>query len=311
MARIIFMGTPEFAATILEGLVVHHEVLAAVTQPDQRGGRGRKALLPPPVKVAAMAHGVPVMQPKSLRRESAIAALRELRPDVIVVAAFGQILRPAVLALPPHGCLNVHASLLPRHRGAAPVAAAILAGDAETGVTIMLMDEGVDTGAILAQRAVSIAPTDTTGTLTARLAATGRDLLLETLPRWLVGEVAPQPQDEARATYAPPLTREDGRIDWTRPAVEIARMVRAFDPWPGAHTTVSGNILKIIQARALPDWRGDATPGTVVRAPEGLAVATGEGALLLEIVQPAGKRPMTCQAYACGQRDLVGTVLSS
>lgn len=311
MARIVFMGTPEFAATILEGLVAHHHVVAAVTQPDQRGGRGRKALLPPPVKVTAMAHGVPVMQPRSLRRESAVAVLRELRPDVIVVAAFGQILRPAVLALPPHGCLNVHASLLPRHRGAAPVAAAILVGDAETGVTIMLMDEGVDTGAILAQRAVRIAPTDTTGTLTARLAVMGRDLLLETLPRWLAGEIAPQPQDEARATYAPPLAREDGCIDWRRPAVEIARMVRAFDPWPGAYTMMGGNVLKIIQARSLPGWRGEAVPGTVVRVPEGLAVATGEGALLLESVQPAGKRPMTCRAYACGQRNLVGTVLSS
>jgi methionyl-tRNA formyltransferase len=309
MARLIFMGTPGFAVPILESLIQCHQVVALVTQPDQLGGRGRKQLLPPPTKEVALARGIPVLQPPRLNRPLVVAALKELRPGAIIVAAFGQILRRSVLELAPRGCINVHASLLPRYRGAAPIAAAILAGEAETGVTIMRMDEGIDTGDILALRALPIAPADTTATLTVRLARLGAELLIETLPGWLRGEIAPQPQDEALASYAPQIDKEDGRINWDRPAAQIVRLIRAYDPWPGAYTIYNGALLKILRARALPDWRGSSPPGQVVRLRESVAVATGQGILLLDEIQPAGKRAMTAQAYVSGQREFVGATL--
>lgn len=307
MARLVFMGTSAFAATILEALIPQHEVVALVTQPDQFGGRGRKQLLPPPTKELALAHGIAVLQPPRLRRPEAIAALRDLSPELIVVAAFGQILRRGVLELAPHGCINVHASLLPCYRGAAPIAAAILAGEAESGVTIMRMDEGIDTGDILSQRALPIAPDDTTAALTAKLARLGAELLIETLPRWLHGEITPQPQDEALASYAPQINKEDGRVNWAAPAAQIARMIRAYDPWPGAFTLYNGAPLKILRARALPGE--GAAPGRVLRLREGIAVSTGQGALLLEEIQPAGKRAMTAQAFLSGQREFLGATL--
>jgi methionyl-tRNA formyltransferase len=257
----------------------------------------------------ALAHGLPVLQPPSLRRPEAVAELRDLAPEVIVVAAFGQILRAEVLNIPPQGCLNVHASLLPKYRGAAPVAAAILAGEGETGVTIMLMDEGMDTGPILSQAACSISPQDTRGSLRVRLARLGADLMLDTLPRWLAGAIEPRPQDHSQATYCRIIAKEDGLIDWSQSAVEIWRRSRAYHPWPSTYTYWRGKLLKVLSAEALPRWSGEGEPGQVMVLDEGLAVATGEGALFLTEVQLAGKRAMNIEDFARGQRDFVGSVL--
>jgi len=266
------------------------------------------------VKVLAQARGLPVVQPASLRSPEAIAALQALRPDVIVVAAFGQILRPAVLDLPPFGCLNVHASLLPRWRGAAPIAAAILAGDETAGITIMRMDPGLDTGPILRQRALPIAPDDTSESLGEKLARLGADLLLDTLPDWLAGKIQLQPQDDALVTFAPQLEKEQGRIDWSEPADTLARRVRAFHPWPGTFTTWQGAPLRILRASAefSPALSGGegTLPGTVVATPEGPAVATGRGWLRLIEVQPAGKRPMPADAFVRGARGFLGSRLA-
>ena len=302
------MGTPEFAVPVFEGLADSHDLAGVVTQPDRPAGRGRR-LTPPPVKQAALARGVPLFQPRTLRTPEAVAQLETWEPEVIVVAAFGQILRQDVLDLPPHGCLNVHASLLPRWRGAAPIAAAILAGDERTGVTIMRMDPGLDTGHILAQQEERIQSDDTEATLASRLAGLGADLLIKTLPSYLAGELVPWPQPEEGATYAGQLRKEEGQLDWSLPAIELDRRVRAFTSWPGAFTTWHGRRLKILRTLPLPEWRGDAPPGTVLPLADGPAVATGEGALRLEEVQLAGKRPANIAAFLRGQRDFVGSLL--
>ena len=302
------MGTPDFAVPVLEALTGTHQVVGVVTQPDRPAGRGRR-LTPSPVKQVALNLGFPISQPRSLRTPEAVAQLAAWEPDVIVVAAFGQILKQEVLDLPPHGCLNVHASLLPRWRGAAPAPAAILAGDKVTGVTIMRMDAGLDTGPILAQREEPIQSDDTRETLEVRLARLGAAVLVETLPAYLAGDLPPQPQPAEGATYAGQLRKEDGQLDWSLPAVDLDRRVRAFTPWPGAFTTWQGRRLKVLRAAPLPDWRGNAPPGTALALADGLAVATGEGALHLEEVQLAGKRPADVAAFLRGQRDLVGSRL--
>ncbi len=304
------MGTPEFAVPALEALAGARslDVTGVITQPDRPSGRGRQ-LMPSPVKQAALERGLPLSQPHSLRTPEAMAQLATWQPDVIVVAAFGQILRQDVLDLPPHGCLNIHASLLPRWRGAAPVAAAILAGDDVTGVTIMRMDAGLDTGPILAQREEPIRPDDTRATLGERLAQMGAELLVETLPAYLAGNLLPRPQPEEGATYARQLRKEDGLLDWSRPADELARRVRAFTPWPGPFTTWRGRRLKVLRSAPLPAWRGETPPGTVIALADGVAVATGTGALRLEKVQLAGKRPMDSAIFIRGQRDFVGSRL--
>ena len=304
--RVIFMGTPEFAVPTLAMLTDRYEVVGVYTRPDKPAGRGQE-LVRSPVKEFALARGLPLYQPTTLRKPEAAAVLRALQPDVIVVAAFGLILPPEVLAVPPYGCLNVHASLLPRWRGAAPVAAAILAGDAETGCTIMRMDAGIDTGPILAQAALPIAPDDTTGSLTARLAHLGAELLAVTLPRWVAGEISPRPQDDARATYAPVIRKEEGRLHWARPADHLARQVRAYQPWPGAYTTWNGLWLKVLWAHA---EEGESPgPGRVVSRGEGAAVGTGAGLLVLDKVQLAGRRPMPIADFLRGARGFVGSVL--
>ena len=308
MSRVVFMGTPQFAVPTLEWLAKGYETVTVVTQPDRHSGRGRR-LRPPPVKRAALRLGLPVWQPRTLRTSEAVAHLRELAPEVMVVAAYGQILRPEVLEIPPRGCINIHASLLPRYRGAEPVAAAILAGEEKTGVTIMLMDERMDTGPILAQRSIPIALDDTRASLTEKLAHLGAELLLETLPRWLDGEIKPQPQDEALASRAPLLKKGDGEIDWSRPAVVIERMVRAYAPWPGTYTHWQGQRLKVLRARSLHQQEGEG--GWVMETPEGMAVVTGEGALLLEEVQLAGKRAMSAEEFVRGQREFIGAHLPS
>jgi len=302
------MGTPAFAVPTLEALGETYQVVGVVTQPDRRAGRGRKTR-PSPVKRAALSRDLPIFQSRSLCTPEALAQLADWEPDVIVVAAFGQLLTQDVLDLPPHGCLNVHASLLPRWRGAAPVAAAILAGDEVTGVTIMKMDAGLDTGPIVAQHKEPIRSNDTRATLGERLSQMGAELLVKTLPSYLVGELQPQPQQEEKATFAERLHKEDGQLDWTDSAVELDQRIRAFSPWPGTFTFWGGKRLKVIQATPLPDWQGDAAPGMVFDLENGAAVATGEGALRLEEVQLAGKRAMDVTAFLCGQCDFVGCQL--
>lgn len=305
VARIVFMGTPQFAVPILLALADHHQVVGVVAQPDRPAGRGRKVVISP-VKEVALARGLLPFQPRTLRAPEAVERLAAWNPDVIVVAAFGQILPPPVLELPPHGGLNVHASLLPRYRGAAPIPAAILAGDAMTGVTVMRMDEGMDTGPILAQAKWPIAPDDTAASLAARLAGLGAQLLIDTLPGWLSGEIQAQAQDAPSATYCSPMRKEDGHLDWTRPAVYLDRQVRACDPWPGAHTTWQGRRLKVLRAHPRPEWREDRVPGQVVGLKPGIGVVTGRGLLELLEVQLAGKKPMAAAPFARGQRDLIG-----
>jgi len=302
------MGTPDFAVPALEALDQAHQVVGVVTQPDRAVGRGQR-VEPPPVKQVALERELPLFQPESLWLPGVVTQLAAWEPDVIVVAAFGQILSQTVLDLPPHGCLNLHASLLPRWRGAAPIQAAILAGDEVTGVTIMRMDAGLDTGPILAQREERIRPDDTSATLAERLARQGAGLLLDALPPYLAGSLAFHPQPEAGVTYAEQLEKSDGLLDWSLPAVELDRQVRAFAPWPGAFTTWRGQRLKILRAAPLPDWRRDGPPGAMVALDDGVAVVTGAGVLRLEEVQLAGKRPMDIAPFLCGQRDCVGSRL--
>lgn len=301
--KIAFAGTPQFAAVALEALLHSpHRVVAVYTQPDRPAGRGRR-LTPSPVKVLAQTHHLPVLQPTTLRNDAVLRRLREHGADVLVVAAYGLILPREALDACPLGAVNIHASLLPRWRGAAPIQRAILAGDRETGVTLMQMDEGLDTGAILAERATPIGPRDTAATLHDRLARLGADLLVETLPALAAGRIEPRPQDETRATYADKLNKAEARIDWTRPADHIDRQVRAFDPWPVAHTTLDGQTLRIWRARPQP---GSAEPGTIVAAGrDGITVGTGEGLLILEEVQLPGKRRMAARDLA-NARDLTG-----
>jgi methionyl-tRNA formyltransferase len=321
--RMIFMGTPEFAVPSLRALAAlpGWEVVGVVTRQDKPAGRG-SAPQPPPVKVAALALGLPVLQPGSLRKPAAQQQLAALAPDLIVVAAFGQILPPAVLDLPPYGCLNVHASLLPRHRGASPIATAILEGDEETGNTIMLMDAGLDTGGWIAQFAFAIAPDDTTATLTKRLAEQGARLIAQVVPGWIAGHYAPAPQPEADATMTRLIRKEDGIIDWRHDAAMIDRQIRAYTPWPGTQTTWQGKPLKILAAHplaetdhALSDLDVTLPPGTVIAwgrgAEQRLAVICGEQSLLvLDMVQLPGKRAGAAADIARGQPALIGAVFS-
>jgi methionyl-tRNA formyltransferase len=281
--------------------------VGVATQPDRPAGRGR-ALVESPVKQVAVAAGVPVMQPRGYRKHpDAVAALRALTPDLLVVAAYGLILPPSILAIPRLGSLNVHASLLPRWRGAAPITFALLAGDSVTGVTIMLMDEGMDTGAILTTVEEAIQSDDTTGSLSERLARRGADLLAETLPRWVAGQIEPKPQPTEGVTLTCLVSKEDGRIDWNLAAVEIERGVRAYQPWPTAYTPWEGELLKVLKATVVP---GGGEPGTVQAVTGGVAVATGEGLLRLDEVQPAGRRPMPGCAFLNGAPSFIGTKLN-
>ncbi len=294
------MGSPDFALPTLQALAENYHIAGVITQPDRPAGRGRQ-LTPPPVKILASSLGLEVIQPEKLREPAAQEKLQAWAPDLIVVAAFGQILRRNVLELPRFGCLNVHASLLPRWRGAAPIQAAILHGDRVTGVTIMKMDAGIDTGAILSRREVAIEPSDTAGSLSARLAQAGAGLLIETLPAYLNGRLLPQPQDDSQATYAPMLKKEEGLLDFTQPAEALANRVRAFNPWPGAFTTWAGQPLKIHRARALHAPAAQPGQRSLI---EGLpAIATADGWLVLDEIQPAGKRPMSGREFLQGARQ--------
>lgn len=313
MTRVVFMGTPEFAVPSLLALYKEgYEVVGVLTKEDRPAGRGQK-IEESPVKLAARAHGLTIQQPHSLRPPAARAELAALAPDVIVVAAYGLILPQDVIGLPRFGCVNVHGSVLPRWRGAAPIAAAILAGDTEAGVSIMVMDAGVDTGPVLSATYLPIAADDTTGTLTARLADLGADLLLRTLPRWLSGKLTPQPQSVEGATYAARITKEDGEINWAEPVGLIERRVRAYQPWPSVYTTWNGHLLKVLRARA-EEGSGirNQEPGTIFAGKTASAgVATGSGVLWLEEVQLAGKRATPIGAFLQGARGFVGSRLPS
>jgi methionyl-tRNA formyltransferase len=301
--RIVFMGSPEFALPALRRLAAEYPISGVVTQPDRPAGRGRQPKAPP-VKLLAERLQLPVIQPERLKAPEAMAQLQAWQPELIVVAAFGQILRPAVLDLPPLGCINIHGSLLPRWRGAAPVQAAILNGDLTTGVTIMRMDTGVDTGPLLSQRSLPILPDDTAGSLGQRMAELGADLLLETLPAYLDGRCIPQAQDDSRATYAPMIKKEDGELDFSQPAESLARRVRAFNPWPGASMSWQGQALKIQAARAAQGRSRQ--PGRRLIENGQPAVETSDGVLVLEVVQPAGKKPMPGQDFLRGARQWAG-----
>ena len=307
------MGTPHFAVPGLRKLIETQDVVAVVTQPDRPAGRGRQ-LQASPVKIVAEAAGIPVYQPKSLRSQEAAGPLRQWQPDVIVVAAFGQILRPHVLALPPHGCLNVHASLLPRWRGASPIQHAILAGDAETGVSLMQMNEGLDTGPVFVQQLIAIQPDDTATSLHDRLAELGAAMLGLYLDDILAGRVAATSQRDDLATYAPLIKKEDGRIDWQKAATELERHVRAMTPWPGAFTTWQGQQLKIVEAQTVDVQQATGQPGLVVAYQESAyqesaVVLAKRGGLLLQQVQLAGKRATPVGDFLHGHPDFIGSKL--
>jgi methionyl-tRNA formyltransferase len=309
--RIVFMGSPEFAVPSLEKLVLEgYDVVAVYTQPDRPAGRGR-ALVPPPVKAAAMKMGLRVVQEESLRSPEALAALRSCRPEIIVICAFGQILTQALLDIPPFQCVNVHFSLLPRHRGASPVAAALLAGDAFTGVTVQLVRVKLDTGPVLARAAVAVSPHDSTGTLMAKLAVVGADLLAEALSGWRRGEIKPLPQDLSQSTYFKQIKKEEGQIDWSLPALTLQRRVRAFFPWPGCFTTWRGKQLKINAAEALPDLKSPGSGVVIALAGDdgGLGIGTGEGVLKVLQLQLASRRAVTAAEFLRGQRDFIGAKL--
>ena len=311
MANLIFMGSPQFAVPTLETLARDHTILAVFTQPNKPAGRGQQ-LTAVPVKQWVVAHGVPVHQPKSFRKEPQfVNVLRDLKPDVIVVAAYGLILPQAVLDVSSFGCVNVHGSILPRHRGAAPITSAILMGDAETGITIMKMDAGMDTGPMLSVARETIRPDDTTASLSERMSHLGARLMADTLPKYLSGEIVPQPQSEEGVTYSPKINKADAQIDWHTPAIEIERMVRAYIPWPGTQTMWDGQMLKVLKAevRAQGSEIRDQV-GLVVKLGNGsIGVMTGNGVLVLKEIQLAGRKAMKAEDFVRGQPKFVGAVL--
>ena len=299
--KVVFMGSPDFALPSLRTLAKNYQVVGVVTQPDRASGRGRSVKMPP-VKTLALELGIPVMQPEKMRAPEAMEQLSRWKPDLIVVTAFGQILKKDVLDLPRFGCINVHASLLPRWRGAAPINAAILHGDEETGVTIMKMDVGLDTGPMLAKRSVRLSADDTAGSVTETLSHLGADLLIETLPEYLSGKLTPQPQPEEGVTYAPMLKKEEGKLDFTRDVNELERQVRAFNPWPGAFMDFDGASLKIHKAHV---EMGNSSAGQRLIIQDQPAVGAGGGFLILDEVQPAGKKSMSGRSFLIGARQWV------
>ena len=297
--RIVFFGTPEFALASLRALLQSRfEVAGVVTQPDKPQGRSRSELVPPPVKVVAQSEGLPVLQPVRPTGDVFTASLRRLEPELGVVVAYGHILRPEILALPPRGMINVHASLLPRFRGAAPVQHAILKGETETGVSIMQMEAGLDSGPVLHHVGAAIEPGETAGSLSVRLADLGAAALIEALSLMSAGLARPQPQDPTRATFAPKIDRDMARLSWAMDATTLVRQIRAFDPAPGAWTSLNGCSLKLFGAREGP---GAGEPGTVLAAGERLVVAAGRGAVAVQEVQPAGRGRLAVDAWVRGR----------
>ena len=308
MTRVVFMGTPDFAVPSLNALCeAGYDVVGVFTQPDRPAGRGNK-LKACPVKQCAIERGLPVYQFEKIRVPEGVAQLKALEPDVVITAAFGQILTQELLDIPKHGTVNVHASLLPRHRGSAPINWAILQGEQEAGVTLMLTNIGIDTGDMLAKRSVTIGELETAGELTERLSLLGGELLATALPDYLAGKLAPVKQDESASSYEPMLKKEMGNIDWTKPAREISCQVRGLNPWPGAFTEMDAGVLKVHLAKPVAT-DSDAAPGTVIASgpKAGLMVKCGGGALdILELQAPGGKR-MPAKAYLAGKKIDVGT----
>ncbi|HTY82522.1 MAG TPA: methionyl-tRNA formyltransferase [Dehalococcoidales bacterium] len=309
--RIVFMGSPEFSVPSLERLAgAGYEIAAVYTQPDRPAGRGR-ALVPPPVKAAALSLGLKVEQPETLKSEEVINGLAQYKPEAIAVCAYGQILPKAVLEMPPLKCINVHFSLLPRHRGASPVVSTLLAGDEFAGVTIMIVTPKLDTGPVLARAAINVMSFDNAGTVTEKLGIVGADLLVNTMLGWRRGEIEPLPQDDSKSTYFSQMQKEAGAIDWTLPAETIWRQVRAYNPWPGCYTTWGGKQLKIIEAKALPDMATPG-PGKVVEIQgrkDAAGIGTGKGVLAVTRLQLQGKRAVTAAEFLRGQRDFIGQQL--
>ena len=302
--RVVFFGTPEFAVAALKALLRERiSVVGVVTQPDRPQGRSRTTLVPPPVKVVAQAESLPVLQPTRPVGDLFLAALRRLEPDLGVVVAYGHILRPEVLQLPPRGLINVHASLLPRFRGAAPIQHAILAGDRETGISIMRMEEGLDTGPVLHRVATPVADDETAGTLSRRLAGLGAGALVEAISLIGAGLERPQPQDDSAATYAPKIGREVARLDWSRDSQSLERQVRAFDPAPGAWTALDAAPVKLFGATPAV---GSGQPGTVLAATDRLVIACGSGALAVREAQPAGKTRLAVSDWVRGRGIAAG-----
>lgn len=300
--RIIFAGTPDFAARHLDALLTsHHDVVGVFTQPDRPAGRGNK-LTPSPVKVLAEENQIPVFQPKSLRPAESQALVQALNADIMVVVAYGLILPQAVLEMPKLGCINVHGSLLPRWRGAAPIQRSLWAGDSQTGVTIMQMDVGLDTGAMLTKLACDIQADDTSATLYNKLAELGPRAMLNTLSDLAAGLAEPEQQDDALATYAEKLSKEEARLDWQLSAAQLERCIRAFNPWPVSYFMVDDQPVKVWQATVLPSQ--SAEPGTIVAADkQGIQVATADGVLSLTQLQPAGKKAMSAQDLLNSRRE--------
>jgi methionyl-tRNA formyltransferase len=307
--NIVFMGTPEFAVPCLQALIeANYQVVGVVTQPDRPKGRKRE-LTPPPVKVIANDFAIPVYQPESLRTEGALAPIFAWQPDIIVTVAYGQILPESLLNFPKHRCINVHASLLPKYRGGAPIQHAIMNGEQQTGVTIMYMEKGLDTGDMLANVVVPILAEDDNGSMHMKLSEAGANLLIETLPALLAGQLSAVPQEHHKSSFARNITREDERIDWQRPAEQLYNQVRGLHPWPIAHTHVNDEVFKIWKCRWSKDHLDSAAPGTLVRLEsDGMFVQTGDGTLILEVIQPAGKKALSVSDYIRGNHLTVGTI---
>ena len=305
--RIIFMGTPDFACPTLATLIERGEqVVAVVTQPDRPKGRGQQTL-PPPVKVLAQEHGIPVFQPVKVRHPEALEEIRSLNPDLIVVVAFGQILPKALLDIPKHGCINVHASLLPYYRGAAPLNWCIINGETETGVTTMMMDVGLDTGDMLLKRSTPIDPDEDTRSLHDRLCQIGAELLGETLDELAAGRLVPEKQDDALTCYAPMLKKEDGLIDWSKDAATVKNLVRGMTPWPGAYSYLDDKLLKVYRVQTAT---GTGTPGAVLSAGrDGIEVACGEGSIVIHELQLEGKKRLNAAEFLAGCKLEPGTAL--
>jgi methionyl-tRNA formyltransferase len=304
--RILFIASPDFAVPILHTLHIHHDVIGVVTQPDKPAGRGRK-LRSCPVCQAALKLGLPVIQPTNINTTEDVNHFRFLHPDLIAVAAYGQILRQPILDLPKYGCINLHPSLLPRWRGATPIQAAIIHGDKKTGITIMLMDAGLDTGPILSQQATSILPHETGGQLSTRLANIGKDLLIPTIEAYTSGKRIPTSQDDEMATYAPMLKKSDGQLDFSRPASYLERQVRAYEPWPASF--LLWNERRLIIRKAHADDQSEINPGEVIQVAALPAIGTSSGILLLDVVQPSGRVAMSGASFIRGAPDFLGCKL--
>ncbi len=328
MLRIVYMGTPYFAVPALEALIEGatpgkvllegYEIVTVVTRPDKSAGRGREIVYSP-VKQTALAHGIPVWQPGSFKKAENSAALATYNADLYIVAAFGQILPQVVLDQPEYGTLNIHASLLPKYRGADPIAEAILQGETESGVTIMLLDAGIDTGPTLLSRSVALTEDETTSSLTTKLAELGAQALLEVLPQWIAGSIAPKPQDGLRATHTRMLRKEDGLLHWDKPAAVLARQVRAYTPWPGSYTHWRGKLLKVLEAHALTveidTLEQQVQPGLVSTREEAghqvLAIVTGSGFLIVKRVQLEGKKAMSAEEFLRGYGQIAGETVGT